>query len=96
MTDEYTAYTDPDYQPTEVEQTAIEKALSRLSGWVRDEYAQAAVAASALRILVAATLPPEPDDLPLFAAAPYPTWNQPSGMLPVVTRPLLDLLEDVS
>lgn len=95
--DEFTEHTDPDYQPSEVEQAAIERALRRLAGWCYGTDVQAAVAASAVRILAAATITqPPPDDPPLFAGLPYPTWDQPSGMFPTVVRPLLNLLEDPS
>lgn len=82
-----------DFEPTDVEQAAIARAVRRLSGYGRDEYAMDAVARTALRLLVAATITQPVDDPPLFAALAMPTWNQPSAAYPIVDRPLLDLLE---
>lgn len=83
-----------DFEPTDVELAAIGRAVRRLSGYGRTDTEQEAVARTALRLLVAATITqPEPDDPPLFAALAMPTWNQPSAPFPIVDRPLLNLLE---
>ena len=86
-------YTNRDFEPTDVEQAAIARALRRLNGWGRDQSTQEAVARTALRILVAATITQPQDDPPLFASLPMPAWNQPSAAFPIVDRPLLNLLE---
>ncbi len=83
-----------DFEPTETELAAIARAVRRLSGYGRDEYAMDAVARTALRVLVAVLITqPEPMDPPIAAALTMPTWNQPSAAFPVVDKPLLQLLE---
>lgn len=82
-----------DFEPTDVETAAMARARRRLSGYGRTDVEQEAVARTALRLLVAATITQPVDDPPLFAELAMPTWNQPSAAYPIVDRPLLDLLE---
>lgn len=82
-----------DFEPTDVETAAIARAVRRLSGYGRTDTEQDAVARTALRLLVAATITQPVDDPPLFAELAMPTWNQPSAAFPTVDRPLLQLLE---
>ena len=74
-----------DFEPTDVEQAAIARAVRCLRGYGLDE----GIARSALRILQADPV----DDPPLFAELAMPMWNQPSAAYPTVDRPLLELLE---
>lgn len=83
-----------DFEPTDAELAAIARAVRRLSGHGRDDTAMDAVARTALRVLIAATLTrPETADPPIAAELTMPTWNAPSGVFQTVDRPLLDLLE---
>lgn len=82
-----------DFEPTDAEAAAIARALRRLNGHGRTDTEQDAVARTALRLLVAATITQPADDPPLFAELAMPTWNQPSAAFPTVDRPLLQLLE---
>lgn len=80
--------TDLDLEPHEL--TAVKRAKRRVR-----VSSEPSAAAAALRILVAANAP---DDPPIFTGLDMPSWNEPSGIWPVVDEgPILGPLnEEVS
>lgn len=84
-----------EFEPTDVEQSAIAKAVRRLSGHGRDEDAMAAVARTALHLLAEAVYTRPSEDPPIAASIPMPVWNAPSGLYPMVHQPPLDLMGDI-